>query len=132
MANEKRKYGLEKDEARAFSKFLKTSTKKLNMIAALIRGLDVDKALDQLVFSKKRVAEDVRNVLLSAISNAENNHGLDIDNLYVKEAFVGKSITLKRWRAGSKGRAKKYVRPFSNITIIVKTRKKEEKNGTKG
>lgn len=117
---------LDNTEAMAIGNALRVSPQKLNLIAQSIRGLAAEKAIAELTFSKKRIAEDVKKVLQSAIANAENNHSLDIDKLYVKEAFVGKSLTMKRWRPRSKGRAFKILKPFSNITIVVKELEEEK------
>lgn len=106
-------------EARAVLKMLRTSPQKLNLVAQSIRGLPVEKALAELEFSPKRVADDVRKVLQSAIANAENNHGLDIDSLVVSQAFVGKNLVMKRIRARARGRAARILKPFSQITIVV-------------
>ena len=94
----------------------------MNLVAQLIRNVSVDQALNNLTFSKKRIAVDVKKCLKSAIANAENNHGLDVDKLFVKEAFVGKSLRMKRWRPRAKGRAASIVKPFSKVTIIVEER----------
>ena len=108
------------NEAQAIGRMLKTSPQKLNLVAAMIRGKQVDKALADLTFSKKRVAVDVKKVLQSAIANAENNHNLDVDNLVVAEAWVGKNITLKRGRPRARGRFGKIMKPFAEITIKVR------------
>ena len=108
------------NEALAIGRMLKTSPQKLNLVAAMIRGKQVDKALADLTFSKKRVAVDVKKVLQSAIANAENNHNLDVDNLVVAEAWVGKNITLKRGRPRARGRFGKIMKPFAEITIKVR------------
>ncbi|MBZ4021116.1 LSU ribosomal protein L22P [Rhodobacter aestuarii] len=108
------------NEAFAKAKMLRTSPQKLNLVAALIRGKKVDKALMDLTFSKKRIAEDVRKCLQSAIANAENNHGLDVDNLIVAEAWVGKNLVMKRGRPRARGRFGKIMKPFSEITIKVR------------
>lgn len=110
------------NEAMAMAKYIKTSPQKLNLVAQTIRGKDAGKALIDLEFNSRRVAQDVRKVLQSAVANAENNHGLDVDKLYVAEAFVGKSITMKRWRARARGRAAKIIKPFSRMTIVVRER----------
>jgi len=99
---------------------LRTSPNKLNDVARLIRGKTINVALDQLSFCKKRIAKDVRKLVLSAISNAENNHSLDIDTLYIYEASVGKAMVMKRWRARARGRAGKIMKPFSHITVTLK------------
>ncbi len=108
------------NEAFAKAKMLRTSPQKLNLVAALIRGKKVEKALADLTFSKKRIAEDVRKCLQSAIANAENNHGLDVDNLIVAEAWVGKNLVMKRGRPRARGRFGKIMKPFSEITIKVR------------
>ena len=108
------------NEALATSKMLKTSPQKLNLVAALIRRKPVAKALADLAFSKKRVAIDVRKTLQSAIANAENNHNLDVDDLIVAEAWVGKSLVLKRGQPRARGRYGKIMKPFSQITIKVR------------
>ncbi|PYF10969.1 LSU ribosomal protein L22P [Rhodobacter viridis] len=108
------------NEAFAKAKMLRTSPQKLNLVAALIRGKKVEKALADLTFSKKRIAEDVRKCLQSAIANAENNHGLDVDSLVVAEAWVGKNLVMKRGRPRARGRFGKIMKPFSEITIKVR------------
>ncbi len=107
-------------EARAKVVNLRTSPRKLNLVAASIRGLPVQKALNELEFSHKRIAIQVRKALYSAISNAENNHNLDIDNLIVSEAFVGKNLVMKRFSARARGRSARIMKPFSEITIVVR------------
>ncbi len=109
-------------EARAFSKSIRVSPQKLNLVAQSIRGKSAEAALAQLSFSTRRVSQDVKRVLESAIANAENNHQLDVDSLVVSEAFVGKSLTMKRWRPRARGRVGKILKPFSNLTIIVRER----------
>ena len=99
---------------------LKTSPQKLNLLAGLIRGKKVDKALNDLTFSKKRIAADVKKCLQSAIANAENNHNLDVDELIVSEAYVGKNLTMKRGRPRARGRFGRIIKPFSEITIKVR------------
>ena len=108
------------NEAFAKTKMLRTSPQKLNLVAALIRGKNVDKALADLTFSNKRVALDVKKCLQSAIANAENNHGLDVDSLVVAEAWVGKNLVMKRGRPRARGRFGKIMKPFSEITIKVR------------
>ena len=109
-----------KKQAFAKAKSIRTSGQKLNLVAKSIRGCNIKVAIDQLTFSKKRVAKEVLKVLNSAIANAENNFGLDIDKLVVKEAFVGKSIVMKRMRARARGRAARILKPFSKLTILLK------------
>jgi len=111
---------LEGIEAMAKVRTLRTSARKLNLVAQSIRGLKVQKALNELEFSHKRIASDVRKALYSAISNAENNHNLDIDNLIVAEAYVGKNLIMKRFAARARGRASRIEKPFSEITIVVR------------
>ncbi|WP_312527410.1 50S ribosomal protein L22 [Paracoccus sp. (in: a-proteobacteria)] len=108
------------NEAFAKIKMLRTSPQKLNLVAALIRGKKVEKALADLTFSKKRVAIDVKKCLQSAIANAENNHNLDVDGLIVAEAWVGKNLVMKRGRPRARGRYGKIMKPFSEITIKVR------------
>ena len=108
------------NEAMAKLRMLRTSPQKLNLVAAMIRGQKVDKALTDLTFSKKRIAQDVKKCLQSAIANAENNHGLDVDELIVAEAWVGKNMVMKRGRPRARGRFGKILKPFSEITIKVR------------
>jgi large subunit ribosomal protein L22 len=107
-------------EAMAKVRTLRTSARKLNLVAQSIRGLKVQRALNELEFSHKRIAKDVRKALYSAISNAENNHNLDIDSLVVAEAYVGKNLVMKRFHARARGRASRVQKPFSEITIVVR------------
>ena len=107
-------------EAMAKVRTLRTSARKLNLVAQSIRGLKVQKALNELEFSHKRIAKDVRKALYSAISNAENNHSLDIDSLVVAEAYVGKNLIMKRFSPRARGRAARIEKPFSEITIVVR------------
>ena len=109
-------------DARAISSNLRVSPQKLNLVAQMIRGKNVDSALAQLTFSKRRIAVDVKKALQSAIANAENNHKLDVDRLFVAEAFVGKKMVMKRWRARARGRVGKIQKPFSVITVVVRER----------
>ena len=108
------------NEAFAKTKMLRTSPQKLNLVAQLIRNKPVDKALADLTFSHKRIAGDVKKCLQSAIANAENNHNLDIDNLVVAEAFVGKNLVMKRFASRARGRSSRILKPFSEITIVVR------------
>ena len=121
----------EKLEATAKVRMLKTSPQKLNLVSKMIRNKPVNIALAQLKFSKKRIAQDVRKCLESAIANAENNHDLDIEELVVSEAYVGKNLVLKRGRPRARGRYGKILKPFSQLTIKVKqilaNSKEEEK-----
>ena len=108
------------NEARAVLRTVRVSPQKLNLVAAQIRGKKVEAALAELTFSKKRISNDVKKTLQSAIANAENNHDLDVDSLIVAEAYVGKSLVMKRWRARARGRAAKIMKPFSHLTIVVR------------
>ncbi len=107
-------------EAMSKVRSLRTSARKLNLVAQSIRGLKVQRALNELEFSPKRIAGDVRKALYAAISNAENNHGLDIDNLVVAQAYVGRNLVMKRFSARARGRASRIEKPFSEITIVVR------------
>lgn len=107
-------------EARAVLRMVRISPQKLNLVAQLIRGKKVSTALADLEFSRKRVAHDVRKCLQSAIANAENNHDLDIDDLVVSQAFVGKALVMKRFHARARGRGARIMKPFSNLTIVVR------------
>ena len=120
MATEKNPRRVTEGEAQAIAKMLRTSPQKLNLVAGLIRGKKVDKALADLTFSKRRIAGDVKKCLQSAIANAENNHGLDVDNLVVTHAFVGKNLVMKRGRPRARGRFGKIMKPFSQLTITVR------------
>lgn len=108
------------NEARAVLRTIRVSPQKLNLVAQLIRGKKVASALADLEFSRKRISGTVRKTLESAVANAENNHGLDVDSLVVSEAFVGKSIVMKRFHARGRGRASRIHKPFSNLTIVVR------------
>jgi len=114
-----KRYNIKENEARAFLRQVKTSPQKLGLLAGSIVSLPVYKALEQLTFSKKRVAEEVKKLLLSAIANAENNYKLDADKLVVKEAWVGKALVLRRFHARARGRGAGIKKPFSNMTIVV-------------
>ena len=111
---------LEDNEAKAVARMLRISPQKLNLVAQLIRGKKVQAALADLEFSRKRIARDVRKCLESAIANAENNHDLDIDDLIVAQAHVGKGLVIKRFHARGRGRAGKIMKPFSHLTIVVR------------
>jgi large subunit ribosomal protein L22 len=108
------------NEAKAVARMLRVSPQKLNLLAQLIRGKKVATALADLEFSRKRIARDVRKCLESAIANAENNHNLDVDDLVVKEAHVGKALVLKRFHARARGRGARIMKPFANLTIVVR------------
>ncbi|MEO0400490.1 MAG: 50S ribosomal protein L22 [Pseudomonadota bacterium] len=111
---------LTENAAMAKARMIKTSPQKLNLVAQMIRGKKVEKAMADLTFSRKRVAQDVKKVLESAVANAENNHDLDIDSLVVDQAYVGKNMVLKRWRPRGRGRVGRLLKPFAEITIVVK------------
>jgi large subunit ribosomal protein L22 len=110
------------NEAQAVAHAIRTSPRKLNLVAELIRGMDASKALAELTFSKRRIAVQVRKVLQAAIANAENNHQLDVDRLYVAEAHVGRAFQMRRWHARGRGRSAGIVKPFSHLTVIVRER----------
>ena len=107
------------NEAKAVLRNLRVSPQKLNLVATMIRGMDASKAIAALQFSRRRISNDVQKTLESAIANAENNHSLDVDRLYVKEAYVGKGLVMKRFRARARGRGAKILKPFSHLTIIL-------------
>ncbi|RCL00353.1 MAG: large subunit ribosomal protein L22 [Candidatus Tokpelaia sp. JSC085] len=121
------------NEAKAIARTVRVSPQKLNLVAVMIRGKRVHEALADLAFSRKRIASTVKKTLESAIANAENNHDLDIDSLVVAEAYVGKSVVMKRFHVRGRGRASRIKRLFSHLTIVVReeTTKKEVHNGTK-
>ncbi len=114
------------NEALAVGNSIRGSAQKLNLVAGLIRGKKAEEALNILSFSKKAMAKDVSKVLASAIANAENNHNLDVDALVVSEASVGKSLTMKRWKARARGRSAKILKPFSRVRIVVREQEEEE------
>ncbi len=120
MGKEKNPRRVAEDEAFAKLRMLRTSPQKLNLVAAMIRGKKVDRALTDLTFSKKRIAIDVKKCLQSAVANAENNHGLDVDELVVTEAWVGKNLVMKRGRPRARGRFGRINKPFSELTIKVR------------
>ena len=122
MGKPKAERRLEDNQAQAVATQLRVSPQKLNLVAALIRGKKAEKAVSDLAFSRRRIAGDVKKVLESAIANAENNHGLDVDQLWVKEAFVGKGLVMKRWKARARGRVGRVKKPFSKLTVIVEER----------
>ena len=120
MGKAKRERVLSESEAKAVARNLKISPQKLNLLAQLIRGKKVDTALADLQFSRKRIAQDVRKCVMSAVANAENNHGLDVNDLVVTQAFVGKNLVLRRFHARGRGRSAGIQKPFSQLTVIVK------------
>ncbi|MFN3212196.1 MAG: 50S ribosomal protein L22 [Henriciella sp.] len=113
------------NEARAVLRMYRSSPQKLNLLAQQIRGLPVQKAIDEMQFSRKRAAADVRKLLKSAVANAENNHDLDIDSLVVAEAHVGKNLVMKRIRARARGRAARVMKPFSQLTVVLRDTSQE-------
>jgi large subunit ribosomal protein L22 len=117
---------LDESEAMASIRNLRISPQKLNLVAQLIRGKNADKAIATLTFSRRRIADDVRKVLQSAIANAENNHQLDVDRLYVSEATVGRSMVMRRFRPRARGRVGRLRKPFAHITIVVREREETE------
>ena len=120
MGKPKSERQLSDNEAHAVARNLRISPQKLNLVAASIRGLKVEKAIADLTFSRKRIAHEVKKALESAIANAENNHGLDVDSLIVAEAHVGKNLIMKRWRPRARGRVGRIKKPFSQLTVIVR------------
>jgi len=120
MGKPSRERALPDTAAKAVSRSLRVSPQKLNLVASMIRGKKVDQALADLEFSRKRIAEDVRKCVMSAVANAENNHQLDVNQLVVSEAYVGKNLVLKRFHARGRGRASSIMKPFSQLTVIVK------------
>ncbi len=128
MSKDKNPRRVEDNEAMAKLRMLRTSPQKLNLVAGMIRGKKVESALSDLAFSKKRIAVDVRKCLQSAVANAENNHNLDPDELIVAEAWVGKNLTMKRGRPRARGRFGRIVKPFAEITILVR-QVEEQPNG---
>ena len=120
MSQDKNERRLGDDQAMAKARMIMTSPQKLNLVAQSIRGKSVEKARNELTFSRKRVAQDVLKVLDSAIANAENNHDLDIDSLVVDQAFVGKNLVMKRYKPRARGRMGKILKPFAEITIVVR------------
>jgi len=120
MGKPKSERRLAENEAMAVTRNLRVSPQKLNLLAASIRGKRVETALADLTFSRKRIAADVKKTLESAVANAENNHDLDVDQLVVKEAYVGKGLVMKRWRPRARGRIGRIMKPFSRLTVVVR------------
>lgn len=131
MSQSTNKPRVAQNEARSYSKYLRSSPRKLNLIAAMIRGKKADRALIDLEFLQKRVADDVRKVLQAAVANAENNHNLDVDRLVVKEATVGRTLVMRRFHARGRGRASRVEKPFANLTIVVGEAEAEAKQTKK-
>jgi large subunit ribosomal protein L22 len=120
MGKPKRERSLAENEARAVARNLRVSPQKLNLVAGLIRGKKVNTAIADLEFSRKRIAQDVKKCVMSAVANAENNHGLDVDDLVVAEAWVGKNLVMKRFAARGRGRSSRIEKPFAQITVVVR------------
>jgi large subunit ribosomal protein L22 len=131
MGKKARARVLPADKAQAIGRSMRTSPRKLNLVAQSIRGKKVEHALNELTFSPKRVAREVKKVLQSAIANAENNHDLDVDDLVVSEASVGKNLVLKRFHARARGRGARIEKPFSQVTIVVQQKREEEERTSK-
>ncbi len=125
MGKAKTERRLDENEAQAVGRNIRISPQKLNLVAQSIRGLDAGEALAELSFSRRRIAGEVKKILQSAIANAENNHQLDVDRLYIVEATVGKDFVMKRWRARARGRMSRIKKPFSNITIVLREQDEE-------
>ena len=125
MGKEARARVLADNEAKAIGTNIRVSPRKLNLVAQSIRGLRAEAALNELTFSQKRIAGQVKKVLQSAIANAENNHDLDVDDLFVKEASVGKNMVLKRFHARARGRGARIEKPFSQVTIVVEEKREK-------
>ena len=117
---------LSENEAQAVARSLRVSPQKLNLVAGLIRGKKVEQALAELQFSEKRIAGDVRKCVMSAVANAENNHSLDVNDLIVSEAYVGKNLTIKRFHARGRGRGAPIIKPFSQLTVVVRQVEQEK------
>jgi len=125
MGKAKRERELSDNEAKAVARNLRVSPQKLNLVAQMIRGKKVDTALADLEFSRKRIAQDVRKCVMSAVANAENNHGLDVNDLIVKEAYVGKNLVITRFHARGRGRMSPIEKPFAQLTVVVKAQEEE-------
>ena len=125
------RYGIKENQVRAFNKMIRVSHQKLNLVCDMVRGLPVDRAIDVLKFSKKRVADEVLKTLLSAVANAEHNKNLSADSLFIKEIWCGKALTMKRIMAGPRGSARPILKPFSNLTIVLESGKAPEKKAKK-
>jgi large subunit ribosomal protein L22 len=136
MGKPKRERVLPDTAAKAVSSNLRVSPQKLNLVAQMIRGKKVDTAIAELEFSRKRIAQDVRKCVISAVANAENNHGLDVNDLVVSQAHVGKNFSMRRFHARGRGRMSPIEKPFSQLTVVVKEvaqeKEEEKKTGRKG
>ena len=131
MGKPKTQRALKDNEAKAVLRMLRTSGQKLNLVAQMIRGKKVSTALADLEFSRKRIADDVRKCVKSAVANAENNHNLDPDDLVVSQAFVGKKLVMKRFHARGRGRSGSIMKPFSVLTVVVKAKREDDAQATK-
>ena len=131
MNDKKKNINIKEKTVKSVNKNVRSSVRKLNPILRAIVGKKVDIAIKDLTFSEKRISKDIKKTISSAISNAENNYQYDIDNLIIKEAYCGKQIVMKRFRARAKGRAAPILKPYSNVTIILSEEKKMESHGTK-
>jgi large subunit ribosomal protein L22 len=131
MSKKAKQSALAKNETKAVINRIRVSPRKLNLVAGLIRGMNVSSALTQLAFSNKRIAVDVRKALQSAIANAENNHNLNVDSLIVKEAYVGKNIVMKRMHTRGRGRSARIFKPFANLTLILREQGEESAKAAK-
>ena len=131
MGKAKRERMLSETEARAVVRNLRVSPQKLNLVAQLIRGKKVDVALADLEFSRKRIAQDVRKCVMSAVANAENNHSLDVNDLVVTQAHVGKNLVMRRFHARGRGRMSPIEKPFAQLTVVVKEVAQEAKDEAK-
>ncbi|MEM8744362.1 MAG: 50S ribosomal protein L22 [Pseudomonadota bacterium] len=120
MGKSKRERDLPENEAKAVTRLMRVSPQKLNLVAQLIRGKKAETALAELTFSRRRIAHEVKKTLQSAIANAENNHDLDVDSLVVSQAYVGKNLVMKRWKPRARGRVGRILKPFSQLTVVVK------------
>ncbi|MGH6875970.1 MAG: 50S ribosomal protein L22 [Rhizomicrobium sp.] len=132
MGKKARARVLSADKAQAIGRSIRTSPRKLNLVAQSIRGKTAEQALNELTFSPKRVARDVKKILQSAIANAENNHDLDVDDLVVSEASVGKNLVLKRFHARARGRGARVEKPFAQVTIVVQQLREEKETSKRG
>ena len=129
MSKEKRARALADNEAKAIAKMLRISPQKLNLVAQSIRGKDAATAVAELTFSRRRIAQDVKKVLQAAIANAENNHQLDVDRLYIKEATVGRAFVMKRFHTRGRGRSARIEKHFAHLSIVVREREDEVGEG---
>ncbi len=125
MGKQRAERRLADNEAKAMGRMIRIGARKLNLVAQTIRGATVGAALNRLAFSRRRIAADVRKVVQSAVANAENNHGLDVDRLFIAEATVGRAMVLKRWRPRARGRIGRILKPFSKLTVVVREREEE-------